>query len=1786
MSDRCCADGWRSPKPGSRVPGGHGAATQPVAPLTVRTYSVRLLRRWGCGAALAALAAGGLAAETGVCERTPQVRDAIVATTGAADCEAVAPADLEGIARLDLSRQSIVSLRANDFDGLAGLRTLDLSYNSIAEVPEGVFDPLLLLETLRLDNNNLASLPGKVFAKLFTLRELTLHGNYLAELPEGMFDALSRFAGVSLSSGPAPKGEPLDPLRRLIEANGATTVERFVAALPTMHKRNFVLVYESLGLGKEFVSGDHPRVISWGADGRFMFSWQTNPAASEEFRESVEFLHSTGTEWLAGVIDFSASSPEIRQPAVCGTCHGAVRKPLWAGGDWPGTEGDSEAMRWGVDAYVHTRNAVESTSPRLEPLEFEATKFAAYDQRRFRLDPELKLSPSQMPEVARTFAQAVAARHAEVMFEKLRAQPGYAVFARELMCRPAGQHQGNPSPHILADFATADVTPARLSHTLEALPGSTFEHTFGPSHYWTFYGGVQESVAWLAMLDLWRQDARIRDVARSATTPVDQEFVRTLRFPPGTATFQDELIEGYRVHFGTGGETFFAARNVHAIPPYMFWFATTFQWIAPRVCEQLRRDGGVVGFTLVDAEDDRDIRSIEDGAELDLSALPPGRRLTVRAEIFGSPEPARVDFDLDGPAPRAYTDDARPFALHGDDGDGDYRGGDLPNGDYRLVAAPGDGPGVDAEPAVAFTVKGSTNRVAVAGFTLVDADTGADVGRIAGGGVLDLSGTSGWYDIRADVPDYAVPAIREVRLALTGPRSRSHADNTAPYTLHGEGGGDLPNGSYRLVATPHPRDGGEAATPLAIDFTVAGSFAASAAPVTGFTLVDADSGADIGALADGVELRAGSGGMEIRRTGHATVRRSVSGWYDIRADVAAGRRVGSVRLALSGPLPRSRTDGAAPYTLHGGGGRELANGTYRLVATPYTEPGLGGDALPAHTVGFTVKGAFDAAKSPIGNFTLFAVPCAERPAPYACRLSWYDGDQWDDNPPGEWALDGSGQRRNYQNPDWKPTLPETVNLGNVILNTEWKGRDRFENIWGVFDVRANLRPGRRVRSVRLELTGESVAARTRTDNAAPYTQHGGTGRELPNGSYRLVATPYPEADLGGDALPAATVEFGIAGSFDDHVVSGFHTLGWSPEKITEASVREAGPAGFSGDLGTRDDLGAELRLSGPVSAVSDNRRSCWRFLRGGSWSPFDCQIELYNSALPEGGLRAGDYRLTARVWNEESGDAVPGRSVDFTVSGSSDDAASSDATLKSLALSGIDIGRFAAGTMSYTAEVEHDVTGTTVTAVANDADASATIRPSDTDPATGHQAALSAGANRIEVIVTAADGTTKTYTVTVTRAEAPSSDATLKSLTLSGIDIGTFAGGTTAYTASVAHDVVETTVAAVASDADAEVAIAPTDADAAAGHQVDLATGANAITVTVTAADDETTTYTVTVTREEASTDATLESLSLSGIDIAFSADTTAYAAEVDHEVTETTVTAAANDADAKVTIAPTDADAAAGHQVDLATGANAITVTVTAADTTTKTYTVTVTRAGAPPAVTTPGPFEVLEGDTAVATLSATDADTEPVDLSWSIPSGADRGADAAHFALTPGGALSFRTAKDFEAPDDADGDGAYAVTVRVTDGSSAAVADLTVNLADRNEAPGADAGPDQADVAAGATVTLSGSATDPDAGDAADTLTLLWTQTGGAAVTLSNAAAAAPTFTAPTGLTAAETLTFTLRATDDEGLYGEDAVAVTVVAGSGPTGALPGRSGVARRLDAVRVRAALQRGSSRSAT
>ena len=180
----------------------------------------------------------------------------------------------------------------------------------------------------------------------------------------------------------------------------------------------------------------------------------------------------------------------------------------------------------------------------------------------------------------------------------------------------------------------------------------------------------------------------------------------------------------------------------------------------------------------------------------------------------------------------------------------------------------------------------------------------------------------------------------------------------------------------------------------------------------------------------------------------------------------------------------------------------------------------------------------------------------------------------------------------------------------------------------------------------------------------------------------------------------------------------------------------------------------------------------------------------------------------------------------------------------------VDIGTFNAFDLEYSARLGRSISQVTVNYSAA-SDVGVEVDPPDADPnAPGHQVdlALTTGSfeEATEITVTATqDGETTTYGVRVTRVDvdAISNDATLSSLSLVDVNLGTFDSANLSYEAVVASSLTQTTVSLTTADPGARDLISPSDADdVATGHQVDLAVGLNEITIEVTASDAEKTT--------------------------------------------------------------------------------------------------------------------------------------------------------------------------------------------------------------------------------------------------------------------------------------------------------------------------------------------------------
>ena len=121
----------------------------------------------------------------GICERTQQVRDALVTAVQENDdavtnCSLVTAAHLAGITGvLRLGNQGIEALKAGDFAGLSGVTQLNLNANALSALPSGIFEGLDAVDTLTLRDNALGegSLADRVFEPLTAVTTLALDQN-------------------------------------------------------------------------------------------------------------------------------------------------------------------------------------------------------------------------------------------------------------------------------------------------------------------------------------------------------------------------------------------------------------------------------------------------------------------------------------------------------------------------------------------------------------------------------------------------------------------------------------------------------------------------------------------------------------------------------------------------------------------------------------------------------------------------------------------------------------------------------------------------------------------------------------------------------------------------------------------------------------------------------------------------------------------------------------------------------------------------------------------------------------------------------------------------------------------------------------------------------------------------------------------------------------------------------------------------------------------------------------------------------------------------------------------------------------------------------------------------------------------------------------------------------------------------------------------------------------------------------------------------------------------------
>lgn len=254
---------------------------------------------------------------------------------------------------------------------------------------------------------------------------------------------------------------------------------------------------------------------------------------------------------------------------------------------------------------------------------------------------------------------------------------------------------------------------------------------------------------------------------------------------------------------------------------------------------------------------------------------------------------------------------------------------------------------------------------------------------------------------------------------------------------------------------------------------------------------------------------------------------------------------------------------------------------------------------------------------------------------------------------------------------------------------------------------------------------------------------------------------------------------------------------------------------------------------------------------------------------------------------------------------------------------------FNKNTTKYTLNVANDVSSITITAQAEDSGALVS--------GVGTKS-LVYGNNTIKVVVTAANGDKKTYTIIVNRKDNRSSNNKLSSLSVKEGSLNPkFYANTESYKMNVPFSVTEVHVKAVADDSKSKISIS--------GATGLIAEKNNVVTIKVTAENGSVKNYIINVTRgkdpnKKLSTNNNLADLNVNvGIlSPSFSKDKTNYAVYLPFEIDKIDINALVEDT--KYGVLNVDAP------TKLNVGNNKFTYTVTAEDNSTKVYTINVVRA------------------------------------------------------------------------------------------------------------------------------------------------------------------------------------------------------------------------------------------------
>lgn len=322
----------------------------------------------------------------------------------------------------------------------------------------------------------------------------------------------------------------------------------------------------------------------------------------------------------------------------------------------------------------------------------------------------------------------------------------------------------------------------------------------------------------------------------------------------------------------------------------------------------------VTSLTLVNADTDTDIGPMP--STLNLATLPT-RNLNVRANTSG----ASVRFGYDANA--SYrTESSAPFALEGDTA-GNYNPWTPSTGAHTITATAFSGTGASGTAGAPLSATFNVVDDASNSPPSVALTAPANGSSFAAGSTITITAT-------ASDPDGSVAFVDFLRgTTVLG------MDTSSPYAFTWT---NVPAGTYTLSARATDNDAATAPS-ASVTITVGGP------SVSSFTLVNADTDADIGPLSSGQTI-------DLAAARRLNVRANASG-------------AGSVRFGYDAN-PNVRVENNAPFALAGDSSGDYyawtpTVGSHSVTATPYSGTGASGTAGTSRTVTFTVTDSGGAA---------------------------------------------------------------------------------------------------------------------------------------------------------------------------------------------------------------------------------------------------------------------------------------------------------------------------------------------------------------------------------------------------------------------------------------------------------------------------------------------------------------------------------------------------------------------------------------------------------------------------------------------------------------------------------------------------------------------------------------------------------------------------------------------------------------------------------------------------------